>query len=147
VARVKHAWPLSLLLLAGCGGGAAATTAPPANESASAPLAQEKRRTGEVVVRGEASPAEKGPVVLDGRYVVRFQQIAPEDPSLDFARETPFVAHLERPDARGRSIKLFRTAAADGRTAVRASGRWRIVVDYGDFPFVLRMTPTDGGTR
>jgi len=139
---MRRILPLLLVLVAGCGGGSTAADRPPANESASAPLAKEERVPGEIVVRGEASPLQKGPVMLNGRYDVRFQQIAPEDPDLDFSQETPFVARLEPPDGRGRrSIKLFRSATGEGRTTVDESGRWRVVVEHGDFPFVLRLTP------
>src|SRR5262245_1289861 len=69
------------------GGGDGATTATTA-------LAKAPKRTGEIVVAGEASPASHGPFAFDGRYTVRFEQIAPEDPNLDFATQTAFVAVL-----------------------------------------------------
>lgn len=136
---------LLVVLVAGCGGGSTTVQAPPTNESTSAPLAKAAPKAGEIVVRGEASPVERGPVSLNGRYKVRFQQIAPEDPDLDFSQQTPFAARLESAAVDGgQSVKLFHSAAAKGRTTIDEHGRWRIVVEYGDFPFVLRLTPMSG---
>lgn len=100
---------------------------------------------GEIVVRGEASPATHGPYAFSGRYLVRFEQYAPEDATLDFASQTPFSAALTagRGDPRG-AIKLFEAAAATGRREMTIDGRYFLSIDFGDFPFVLRFTPRDG---
>jgi hypothetical protein len=84
-------------------------------------------------------------VTLRGRYVVRFEQIAPEDPRLDFATQTAFVAALDRKaeQAGPGSVRLFRTAARTGRREMRLSGRYFIDVSFGDFPYAIRLTPTD----
>ena len=62
-------------------------------------------------MRGDASPGSHGPFTFDGRYTVRFAQVSPEDPELDFADQTSFVARLDRqaeiPDSR--SVRLFRS--------------------------------------
>jgi hypothetical protein len=96
-------------------------------------------RPGEVIVHGDASPGEHGPFVLHGRYVARFQQYAPEDPHMSFRDQTPFVAALVR--GRDTRRRLFRSADATGRTTLDASGSWRIEVSFGDFPYVIRLTP------
>jgi hypothetical protein len=132
-----------LALLAGCGGedgarGAAATTATSAIALGRAPAAE-----GEVVVRGEASPQTHGPFVLHGRYRARFEQAAPEDPGLDFTQQTPFVARLD-PHATSdadRSTRLFRTAARTGERTITADGKLFLDVEFGDFPYVIRLTP------
>ena len=64
-------------------------------------------------MRGDLSPASHGPYAFDGRYVVRFEQFAPEDPNVDFTDQTSFVATLDRraeEDGAG-SVKLFHAAA------------------------------------
>jgi hypothetical protein len=113
--------------------------APPAAAPA---LATRAAAAGEVVVRGEASPATHGPFTFAGRYRVRFEQYAPEDPRLDFAGETPFTAALTRRagDARG-AIKLFQDAAGSGARELEIRGRRYVDVSFGDFPYVLRFTP------
>ena len=80
-----------------------------------------------------------GPFTLHGRYVARFEQYAPEDPKLDFGGETPFVAALVR--GRDTRKKLFRAAKAGGRTTITADGAWQIDVSFGDYPYVIRLTP------
>jgi hypothetical protein len=47
-------------------------------------------------VRGDLSPASHGPYAFDGRYVVRFEQFAPEDPERRLHAQTAFVATLDR---------------------------------------------------
>jgi hypothetical protein len=150
-------WPTAIVLLVAaaggataCGGGAsggagssAAAGPPPARPA----LARAPKRPGEIVVRADASPRSHGPFALDGRYVVRFEQIAPEDPELDFATQTAFVASLDhRPQHEGAdSVRLFRAAARTGRRTVTVKGRWYLDVSFGDFPYAIRLTPADRG--
>jgi hypothetical protein len=110
-------------------------------------LARAPKRAGEILVQGEVSPGSHGPFALDGRYTVRFEQIAPEDPSLDFTTQTAFVATLDRRAEQegGDSVRLFRTAARTGRTTVTARGRYFIDVSFGDFPYAIRLTPVARG--
>jgi hypothetical protein len=96
---------------------------------------------GEVLVEGKASPREHGPFRLDGRYRIRFQQTAPEDPSIDFSAETPFVARLLTPGERGPGRRLFRSAADRGERTVTLHGRFLVSVEFGDWPYAIRFTP------
>jgi hypothetical protein len=133
-----------VLAVAGCGDAEAprptGANAPAARDArAQLALAARPAGSGEVFARGSASPAEHGPYALRGRYVARFEQTAPEDPALDFAGETAFVAELQRGQQR---VRLFRRAARSGRAVVDVpSGRWRVVVEFGDYPYVIRLTP------
>jgi hypothetical protein len=134
----------AVALLTGCGGAgghAPATTANPAT-AALPDLATRPPAAGEIVVRGDASPATHGPYALDGRYLVRFEQYAPEDPKLDFGAQTSFAAQLapRRDDPRGAG-KLFESAARSGRREVAIRGRYFVSVSFGDFPYVVRFTP------
>ena len=96
-----------------------------------------------IVLRGDYGPDQHGPFVFTGRYDVRFVQ---RGAGVDFGAEVPFTAHLERPAAGGpvRHVRLFRTAARSGRTTISAHGRFRVVVDFGDSPYVLRFTRAGG---
>jgi hypothetical protein len=128
---------------AGCGNSADNGTAPPRGAAAlkgDPALARTPRRAGEILLRGDASPRTHGPIALDGRYLVRFEQYAPEDPRLDFRNQTAFVADLER-QAGVPAVRLFRTARASGQRTVTAHGRFLVDVSFGDFPYVLRLTP------
>lgn len=123
-------------MAAGCGstGGGDATVA-------TTPQAQRSvQHDGAITVRGDYAPDQHGPYTLNGRYRVRFVQ---RGAGVDFAQEVPFTAHLEQPaaDGPGRTIKLFERAAARGSTTVSASGRFDVVVDYGDSPYELVLTP------
>jgi hypothetical protein len=128
---------------AGAGGAGAAGTPPKARPA----LARTPARPGEILVGGEASPAAHGPFALRGRYTVRFEQIAPEDPELDFATQTAFVATLDRRAEiqDGASIRLFRAAARTGRREVTLHGRYFLDVSFGDFPYAIRLTPVARG--
>ena len=106
-------------------------------------LAKAPRRAGELVLRADASPQTHGPVTLDGRYTVRFEQYAPEDPKLDFTTQTAFVADLQTPSGRP-AAHLFRAARATGTTTVTLHGRYLVDVAFGDFPYVLRFSPAAG---
>lgn len=135
--------------LAACGDdGTTATPTAPATAGARSPAApallREPARDGEIVVDGEASPETHGPFRFAGRYVVRFAQYAPEDPALDFAGQTPFVARLgpARPGPRARWIDLFEDAARTGRRTIDLRGSHTVDVEFGDFPYVVRFTPT-----
>lgn len=145
-------WPAAIVLLVAglagataCGRGAStdgrpnATAPPPAHLA----LTRAGKRPGEILVRGEASPASHGPFTLDGRYVARFEQVAPEDPELDFAGQTTFVATLDRRPQQegGGSVRLFRAAARTGRRTVTLHGRFYLDVSFGDFPYAIRLTP------
>ncbi len=130
--------------LAACGGGREenagfTATAPRAPLPA---LATRPAAPGEIVVRGEASPETKGPFAFDGRYLVRFEQYAPEDAGLDFTAQTPFSAALapRRDDPRG-AIELVEDAARRGRRTITVHGRYFVSVSFGDFPYVVRFTP------
>jgi len=136
-------------LMSACGGesagggnraGGTGDGAPPVARPA---LAQPAARTGEIVVQGQASPASHGPFVLRGRYTARFEQIAPEDPELDFGGQNAFVVTLDRraEQQRGDSVRLFRVAARTGRRTLTLHGRYFIDVSFGDFPYAIRLTP------
>ena len=137
---------VTAVAIAGCG-----TTAHPPRSvptigprTAAAPaLLRRAPGPGEIVLDGEASPATHGPYDLHGRYLVRFAQYAPEDPRLDFTRQTAFVAAVRPAGASGtRGIRLFRAAARMGRREIDLDGRYVVDVTFGDFPYVLRFTPT-----
>ena len=141
---------LAILLAAciagsGCGdGGTVAGQAPP-QTTVTPELAKTPKAEGEIVVRGEASPGSHGPYELSGTYTARFEQYAPEDPSMDFAAQTPFSArldpHADSDAGARRAVALFETAARTGTATVRANGRLWIDVEFGDFPYVIRLTP------
>jgi len=151
---VRTALLLACLLVAtvvaGCGGRSESGGAPvpPAGadaEAARPALAAAPRRPGEVLVVGQASPATHGPYAFDGRYTVRFEQIAPEDPRLDFGEQTAFVAETNRTAGQpgAGSVRLFRAAARTARRSVTLRGRLYVDVSFGDFPYAIRFTPTD----
>ena len=146
--RTLPALIAAALIVAACGGGTtsgrSASTAAGDDEAARPALAETPKRAGEILVQGQASPASHGPVTLHGRYIARFEQIAPEDPNLDFTGQTAFVAILARhtQQADTGTKRLFRTAARTGRTEVTARGRYWIDVQFGDFPYAIRLTPT-----
>jgi hypothetical protein len=134
---------LSLVALAGCGGD---DGAPSTATTATLPaLARSPRAAGEIVVSGDVSPLTRGPYAFDGRYLVRFEQYAPEDPRLDFTSQTPFSVALTRTagDAAG-AVKLFEAAERKGRRELTIRGRYVVDVSFGDFPFVIRFTPRTG---
>ena len=145
--------PLTVLALAGCcalaagcgDGGTVGRAAPPQTATVTPALAKAPKGDGEIVVRGEASPGSHGPYELSGTYTARFEQYAPEDPDLDFAAQTPFTArldpHVTSDDDARRAVPLFETAAGSGTATVRAKGRLWIDVEFGDFPYVIRLTP------
>ncbi|MGH2901235.1 MAG: hypothetical protein ACRDMZ_21340, partial [Solirubrobacteraceae bacterium] len=84
------------------------------------------------------------PYAFDGRYLVRFEQYAPEDAALDFGGQTPFTAALRvRPGGGRGATALFQSARASGRRALTVRGRYVIDVSFGDFPYVIRFTPRD----
>ena len=143
------------LLATACGGGGGAAgraSTPPgggdgATTAAAPALAKVPKRARELLVQGEALPAAHGPFSFDGRYTVRFEQIAPEDPNLDFANQTAFVATLDRRTQQegAGTVRLFREAARTGRTVVTAHGRYYVDVSFGDFPYAVRFTPQPAG--
>jgi hypothetical protein len=114
------------------GAGSTVATTPQAQRSV--------QQAGTITVRGDYGPDQHGPYPLHGRYRVRFAQ---RGAGVDFAREVPFTAHLEQPaaDGPGKTVKLFEKAAATGTTTVAADGRFDVVVDYGDSPYELVLTP------
>ena len=133
----------ALALLAGCGSEAATRTKPPDPAQAKVALLKAPKRAGEIIVRGDLSPASHGPYAFDGRYVVRFEQFAPEDPHVDFAAQTAFVATLDRraeQDGPG-SVRLFHAARRTGRRTLTLHGRLFVDVSFGDFPYAIRITP------
>lgn len=131
------------IVVAGCGG-KSATPPPAAGPTApGAPaLLKQKVRKGEVMVDAEYSPHRDGPYRFDGTYLVRFAQYAPEAPRMSFAHQTPFVAYLTSPGRRPKKITLFHQATAGGKRTMRLHGKYFVEVSFGDFPYVLRFTPT-----
>ncbi|MDP2709757.1 MAG: hypothetical protein Q8O56_00940 [Solirubrobacteraceae bacterium] len=149
---MQDSWALALLLvalavLAGCGNddGPDATTSAPVRTATQPALATRPAGTGEIVVRGESSPAIHGPFTFEGRYLVRFEQYAPEDAALDFTSQVPFEATLTRRegDPRGAVALVEPAAARSGRRELTIDGRFHVDVSFGDFPYVLRFTPRD----
>ena len=134
---------LALAALAGCGGATDSPTPPPPASKAKVALLETPKRPGEVIVRGEGSPESHGPYAFDGRYLVRFEQFAPEDPNMDFAGQTAFVATLDRQaEVEGSgTVRLFHAARRTGRRTVTLQGRLYVDVSFGDFPYALRFTP------
>jgi hypothetical protein len=144
-AAQRRAVPLAaaLVLLAGCGTKTATPTKPPDPAKAKVALLQAPKRPGEIIVRGDLSPASHGPYTFDGRYVARFEQFAPENPNVDFTAQTAFVATLDRnaeQDGPG-SISLFHAARRTGRRTLTLHGRLFVDVSFGDFPYAIRITP------
>jgi hypothetical protein len=136
--------PLAVLVaLAGCSNGVVKGTPPPKSSSAKVALLAAPKEPGEVIARGEGSPASHGPFTFDGRYRVRFEQFAPENPNVDFTSQTTFVAtadkHAEE-DGPG-SVKLFHAARKTGSKTVTLHGRMFVDVSFGDFPYAIRFTP------
>jgi hypothetical protein len=132
-----------LVLVAGCGNDATKPSPPPDPAKSKVALLQAPKRHGEILVRGDLSPASHGPYGFDGRYVVRFEQFAPEDPNVDFTAQTAFVATLDRragQDGPG-SVRLFRVARHTSRRTVVLHGRLFVDVSFGDFPYAIRFTP------
>jgi len=133
----------ALLPLAGCGSQVATPTRPPDPAKAKVALLQAPKRAGEIIVRGDLSPASHGPYAFDGHYKVRFEQFAPEDPHVDFTAQTAFVATLDRnaeEDGPG-SVSLFRAARRTGSRTLTLHGRLFVDVSFGDFPYAIRITP------
>jgi hypothetical protein len=113
-----------------------------ASTVATTPAAERSvQQAGTITVRGDYAPDQHGPYALHGRYRVRFTQ---RGAGVDFTHEVPFTARLEEPTASGpaRSIRLFQRAARSGTTTVRADGRFALVVDFGDSPYEVVLTPT-----
>ena len=136
---------VAAVLLAACGGDGSAPPprVVPAADAEAPRLARRAAEGGEVLVRGEGSPASHGPYALHGRYVVRFEQYAPENPELDFGTQTSFTASIDprREVQEAGSVALFEEPARTGRRTVRLDGRYYLDVSFGDFPYVIRLTP------
>jgi hypothetical protein len=134
-------------VIAGCGSDTSAGPNPVRTDQAAKPaLLRGPAKPGEIIMRGEFTPATHGPVSLEGRYVVRFEQYAPENPRTDFRGATAFVARLDRraEDPRG-GVRIFRTAAKTGTERIDVQGRWFVDVTFGDYPYVIRFTPAGEG--
>ena len=129
--------------LAGCGGGQAAAPTPQPTSSAVPELARAPKRNGEIVIRGDLTPASHGRYEFSGDYTVRFEQYAPEDPNTDFRSATTFVTTLDREKeiAAKSSIPLFKAAARTQTRRVRIRGRYYVDAAFGDYPYVIRFTP------
>ena len=127
---------LIAIVFSGCGQGAATSAT-----VATTPQAQRSvQSAGAITVRGDYAPDQHGPFQLHGRYRVRFVQ---RGRGVDFKTEVPFTAHLGQPEADGpgKPVALFEQAAASGSTTVTANGRYDVVIDYGDSPYELVLTP------
>ena len=125
------------LLATGCARNADRTT----TTVATTPETQRStEHAGTITVRGDYAPDQHGPYRLHGRYRVRFLQ---RGAGVDFRTEVPFTAHLEEPTDAGppKTIKLFQKAAANGTTTVTADGPYNLVIDYGDSPYEVVLTP------
>ena len=147
--RTLPALIAAALIVAACGGGGRRPGAPRRRPRATMrrrarPSPRRRSVPARSSSRARPPPPRTAPFTLDGRYIVRFEQIAPEDPNLDFTGQTAFVAVLARhtQQADTGTKRLFRTAARTGRTEVTARGRYWIDVQFGDFPYAIRLTPT-----
>jgi hypothetical protein len=125
----------SAVAVAGCGDGSTSSGATVATTPA---VQRSVERAGTITVRGDYAPGEHGPYTLHGTYRVRFAQ---RGAGVDFTREVPFTAHLETTATPPRTIPLFKTAATTGTTRVQADGRFMVIVDFGDSPYEVVLTP------
>ena len=130
----------------GCGGNdkgskTQTATAPSAAALKVPPLARKEPAPGEVLFTGQNTPTSYGTFRLDGAYNVRFEQIAPEDRTKDFSKETAFTARLRKAGSRSQGAKLFSSAAATGQTEIRRRGSYILDVTFGDYPYAVRFTP------
>lgn len=147
--RSGFLFPLLLgLPVAGCGSDkpAPAPVSPTVTLTTAAaqkapPLARVPLKAGEILFSGETSPASHGSFSLGGRYVVRFEQFAPEDATKDFSGETPFTASLRRSNSSAEGFKLFGAKRASGQRVLTRHGRYVLDVTFGDFPYAVRFTP------
>lgn len=136
---------VAVMAFTGCGASEKPPSGPDqanATGEARPAIGRSAARKDEILVRGDASPKTHGPFRFHGRYLVRFEQYAPEDPKLDFASQTPFTASLtpRRGDPRG-ATKLFADAIGKKRRELTVGGRYYVDVSFGDFPYVIRFTP------
>lgn len=136
---------LALIGLTGCGSAGESTEPPPPAgvDAPNAPrLLVDPKSPGEFVFHADLSPESFGPVALKGSYEVRFAQYAPEDSDVDFSTQTIFVAKLIKVSGTGpEEVPLFQNAARSGKTHVTVDGSYEVDVSFGDFPFVIRLTP------
>jgi hypothetical protein len=132
---------LALLAFTGCDSDTSTPPTTSATSSARPALATTPPKRGEIVLQGELSPKTHGPVQLHGTYEIRFQQYDPTDPHVRFAGQTPFVVDLERRQGFP-AVHLFKSATATGSTRRTLNGRYWVDVSFGDFPYVVRFTPT-----
>jgi hypothetical protein len=125
------------IALTGCGG-ALRSSSPVHTTPADRRSVQD---AGTITVRGDYAPDEHGPYALHGAYRVRFTQFGAR---VTWADEVPFTVHLETAVSAGpaRTIPLFKQATRTGTTNIRADGRFLLVVDYGDSPYEVVLTPT-----
>jgi hypothetical protein len=49
--------------------------------------------------------------------------------------------HADRDDGGRDTVRLFKSAAGSGQVTIRAEGRLYLDVEFGDFPYVIRLTP------
>jgi hypothetical protein len=105
------------------------------------PLARVPLKSGEILFSGQTSPVAHGAFRLDGRYLVRFEQFAPQDAKKDFSREVPFTASLRRASSTALGFKLFAAKQASGQRVLTRHGRYVLDVTFGDFPYAVRFTP------
>ena len=127
---------LAAVVFAGCG-----ANSDPVSTVVTTPAAQRSvQRAGAITIRGDYGPDQRGPYTLHGRYRARFTQ---RGAGVDFADEVPFTAHLEATvgSGRRRTVALFQRAAATGAATIRADGRFDLMVDYGDSPYEIVLTP------
>jgi len=138
---------IAVLALAyeGCGGddkGSKTTqTAPSAASLKVPPLARKEPAAGDLLFTGQKTPTSYGTFRLNGAYNVRFEQIAPEDRTKDFSKETAFTARLRKDGSRSQGAKLFSSAAATGQTEIKRRGSYILDVTFGDYPYAVRFTP------
>ena len=119
-------------------------TKPPDPAKSQVALLQAPKRPGEILVRGDLSPASHGPYAFDGRYVVRFQQFAPEDPNARLHRPDGLRGDAWTATPRSKARAACRSStppAAPGRTTLALHGKLFVDVSFGDFPYAMRFTP------
>ena len=147
------------LLATACGGGAGAAggaSTPSGGGDGATTAADARAREGAEAgparssCRARRRPPSHGPFSFDGRYTVRFEQIAPEDPNLDFATQTAFVATLDRTAAaggrgHGPPVPRRRPHRPQGRS--RRTAAYYVDVSFGDFPYAVRFTPASRRVR